>query len=63
MFKLKKDEKGRVVCHKARLVVLGNQECGIDHHKVFAPMVKQKTLRILLSLSYSCLIIAGREKL
>lgn len=57
MFKLKKDEEEKAVRHKARLVALGyNQEYGIDHHEVFAPVVKQTTLRILLT-------IAGRDKL
>lgn len=57
VFKLKRDEEGKAVRHKARLVALGyNQEYGIDHHEVFAPVVKQTTFRILLT-------IAGRDKL
>lgn len=37
IFKLKRNEKGEIVRHKARLVALGyNQEYGIDHQEVFA---------------------------
>jgi len=57
VFRLKKDEKGRIIRYKARLVALGyNQEFGMDYHEVFAPVVKQTTLRTLLT-------IAGRDKL
>jgi len=57
IFRLKKDEKGRIIRYKARLVALGyNQEFGMDYHEVFAPMVKQTTLRTLLT-------ITGRNKL
>lgn len=55
VFKLKRDEEGKPVRHKARLVALGyNQEYGID--EVFATVVRQITLRTLLT-------IAGRDKL
>jgi len=57
VFKLKKEEEGKIVRHKARLVALGySQKYGIDHHEIFAPVIKQTTLRILL-------IITGRDKL
>lgn len=57
VFKLKKDEKGKIIRYKARLVALGyNQEFGMDYHEVFAPVVKQMKLRTLLT-------IAGRDKL
>lgn len=57
IFKLKRNEKGEIVRYKARLVALGySQEYSIDHHEVFAPVVKQTILRILLT-------IAGRDKL
>lgn len=57
VFKLKRNEEEKIIRYKARLVALGyNQEYGIDHHEVFAPVVKQTTLRTLLT-------IAGRDKL
>jgi len=57
VFRLKKDEKGRIIRYKTKLVALGySQEFGMDYHEIFAPMVKQTTLRTLLT-------IAGRDKL
>lgn len=55
VFKLKTNIDGSIKCFKARLVAQGfAQKYGSDYDLVFAPVVKQATLRILLS-------IAGRH--
>lgn len=52
----KTDEKENVDRYKVRLVAQGfSQKFGIDYNEVFAPVTKQATLRILLS-------IASKEK-
>lgn len=52
IFKQKEDENGNVVRHKARLVALGcSQKFGRDYDEVFAPVVKQVTLRMLLTIA------------
>lgn len=57
VFKRKINEKGDVSKYKARLVAQGySQKYGEDYDEVFAPVVKQTTLRCLLS-------IAGKRKL
>lgn len=49
-FRLKKDDQGRIVRYKARLVLKGfSQIYGIDFHETFAPTVRLTTLRALLS--------------
>nr|GEY44326.1 retrovirus-related Pol polyprotein from transposon TNT 1-94 [Tanacetum cinerariifolium] len=46
----KKDERGIVIRNKARLVAQGHiQEEGIDYDKVFAPVVRIKTIRLFLA--------------
>ena len=51
VFKLKKDELGSVIKHKARLVARGfvPQE-GIDYDDAFAPMVRMESAHVLLML-------------
>ncbi|GJR39947.1 putative ribonuclease H-like domain-containing protein [Tanacetum coccineum] len=50
MFRNKKDERGIVVKHKARLVAQGHtQEEGIDYDEVFAPVAKIEAIRLLLA--------------
>ncbi|WVZ58547.1 hypothetical protein U9M48_008813 [Paspalum notatum var. saurae] len=52
VFKVKKDEHGAVVRHKARLVVKGYaQRHGIDYDEVFAPVARMEAVRLLLALA------------
>ena len=52
IFKKKKDVNGQVQKYKARLVAKGyDQEYGIDYSETFAPVLKYKTLRVILALS------------
>ncbi|WVZ63449.1 hypothetical protein U9M48_013080 [Paspalum notatum var. saurae] len=52
VFKVKRDEKGAVVRHKARLVVKGySQQQGIDYDEVFAPVAHMEAIRLLVSLA------------
>ena len=52
VFKVKKDEHGAVVRHKARLVVKGYAQChGIDYDEVFAPVARMEAVRLLLALA------------
>ncbi|GJU41730.1 putative ribonuclease H-like domain-containing protein [Tanacetum coccineum] len=50
VYRNKKDERGVVVRHKARLVAHGHrQEEGIDYDEVFAPVAKIEAIRIFLA--------------
>ena len=52
VFKLKKDELGMVIKHKARLVARGFvQQEGIDYDDAFAPVVRMESVRVLLVLA------------
>lgn len=52
VYKIKYDENGEIVKYKARLVAQGfSQKFGSDHDQVFAPVVRQLTFRILLTLA------------
>jgi len=52
VFKVKRDEHGAVVRHKARLVVKGYaQRHGIDYDEVFAPVARMEAVRLLLALA------------
>jgi hypothetical protein len=52
MFKVKKDEQGAVVRHKARLVVKGfSQHQGIYYEEVFDPVARLEAVRLLLALA------------
>lgn len=56
IYNVKTDDKGNIDRYKARLVAQGfSQQFGIDYNDVFAPVARQATLRILLS-------IASKEK-
>lgn len=52
VFKVKRDERGAVAKHKARLVVKGYaQRHGIDYDEVFAPVARLDSVRLLLALA------------
>jgi hypothetical protein len=52
VFKVKRDEHGSVVRHKARLVVKSYaQRMGIDYDEVSAPVARLDTMRILIALA------------
>lgn len=52
IFDLRRNGNGDVVRYKARLVAKGyTQIKGVDHEKVFAPVIKLTTIRFLLALA------------
>jgi hypothetical protein len=52
VFKLKRDEVGAIVKHKARLVARGfMQREGIDFDDTFAPMAQMESVRLLFALA------------
>jgi hypothetical protein len=52
VFKVKRDERGAVVKHKARLVARGFvQREGVDFEEVFAPVARMESVRLLLALA------------
>jgi hypothetical protein len=52
VFKLKHDEHGEVVKHKAQLVAKGYvQRQGIDFDEVYAPVARMESVRIMLILA------------
>jgi hypothetical protein len=52
IFKLKRDEIGAIIKHKARLVARGFlQREGIDFDDAFAPMAQMESVRLLLALA------------
>lgn len=52
VYAVKTDEFGNVIRHKARLVAKGYlQKAGIDYHETFAPVMRYKSLRIILVLT------------
>jgi hypothetical protein len=52
VYKLKRNEAGDIVKHKARLVTRGFvQQEGIDFDEVFAPVARMESVRLLLVLA------------
>ncbi|WVZ73864.1 hypothetical protein U9M48_022122 [Paspalum notatum var. saurae] len=52
VYKVKRDERGEVVRHKARLVARGFvQREGVDFNEVFAPVAMMESVRLLLALA------------
>lgn len=52
IYAIKTDENGDIIRYKARLVAQGySQKIGLDYNEIFAPVAKQTTLRILLSIA------------
>ena len=52
VFNLKKDKKGVVTKHKARLVARGFvQQEGINFDDAFAPVARMESVRVLLALA------------
>jgi hypothetical protein len=52
VFKLKRDEAGAIVKHKARLVARGFvQRKGIDFDDTFAPVARMESVRLLFALT------------
>ena len=48
VFKLKKDDQGAVIKHKARLLARGFvQQEGIDYDDAFAPVARMESVRVL----------------
>lgn len=54
VFRVKKNPDGSFNKHKARLVAKGfNQQEGFDFFETFSPVVKPKTIRVVLTLALS----------
>jgi hypothetical protein len=52
VFKLKRDEAGAIVKHKARLVAQGFlQQEGVNLDDAFAPMARMESVRLVLALA------------
>ena len=51
VYDYKYDSRGKIIRHKARLVAKGfSQRYGVDYHETFSPVMRYKSMRLLLSL-------------
>lgn len=63
IFKIKQDEKGKIIKYKARWVVKGYmQSQGIDYDLTHAPVSRISTLRVLLSLAFRLKLTINQMK-
>ncbi|XP_062977616.1 uncharacterized protein LOC134395383 [Elgaria multicarinata webbii] len=52
IFKVKTDQFGKIVCHKARLVARGFAQIeGQDYHEIFAPTIRFESIRMMFKLA------------
>ena len=52
VFKVKRDEAGMIIKHKARLIAKGYvQQEGVDFDEVFAPVARMESIRMLLAVA------------
>jgi hypothetical protein len=50
VYKVKRDERGAIVKHKARLIARGFiQRKGIDFEEAFTPVARMESVRLLLA--------------
>lgn len=52
VFKLKKDQDGKILRYKARLVARGcSQRSGIDYTETFSPVIRYSSMRLLMAIA------------
>jgi hypothetical protein len=52
VYKVKKDEQGNMLKHKARLIAKGYvQQHGVDYDEVFAPVARLESVRLIITLA------------
>ena len=52
VYKVKRDENGNIVCHKARLIAKGYvQRASVDFDEVFSPIARMESVRLMLALA------------